>query len=115
MQEISKEISKKIAKQDEEMMEEEWIVKLTSKDEHQLSKIQANVVMQAMSQKEKFVIFKTFAIPIPYITAFYMIKRYRIGVEQFSPTAKEEPYVPIPKEKFEEIKKKAYAKIGKKI
>ena len=61
---------------DDDRYEEEWIVRLSSKGEHVLSKFQARILLQAISQGEKFVIFETFVISIPYIVEFYRTRRF---------------------------------------
>jgi hypothetical protein len=70
--------------------------------------------MQAMARKEKAVIFETFIISIPYVVEFFRTRRYLKGVKQLSERATEKEYVPIPEEKWEALKKKMYAEIGKK-
>ena len=95
--------------------EEEWKVIINTGGNYTLSGIQAQILMQAMAQKRREVIFKTFVIAIPYIAEFYRVKRFLKGSKQLPSTASEKPYVPISDEKFEKIKKEAYAKIGKNI
>lgn len=100
----------------QDKFEEDWLVKINTGGEYHLSKIQAQILQQAIAQGERGVVmFKTFAISIPYIAEFYMVKRFLKDALKLSARNMEQEYEQIPKEKFEQIKKEAYAKIGKVI
>jgi len=92
--------------------EEEWKVILNTKGEYTLSRVQALILKQAMAMGKKLVQFRTFLISIPYVAEFYREKRFLKGAKQLSARASEQPYKPIPKEKWEMIKKEMYSKIG---
>ena len=94
--------------------QEEWKVVLSSKGEYTLSKYQALVLKQEIAKGNRAtVMFDTFAIAIPYVVEFYRVKKFLEGEFQLPATASEKPYIPIPDEKWEEIKKEVYEKIGK--
>jgi len=100
-----------ISDEEEQKYEEDWYVSLSSKTEHHLSKLQALVLKQEIASGNRATImFETFAIPIPYLVDFYRLRRYKkreIGKgRQLSAKASEKPYKPIPKEKWDEFKKK---------
>ena len=98
----------------EDNYQEEWKVVLSSKGEYILSKNQALILKQVIaSGNRSTVMFETFAIAIPYIVEFFRVKRFLEGEFQLPATASERPYIPIPKEKWDEIKKEVYEKIGK--
>ena len=100
----------------QDKFEEEWLVVMSTKGEYRLTKIQAQILQQTISQGERgIVMFRTFAISIPYITEFYMVKRFLKDTYKLSERATEEEYKPISRRKFEQIKRIAYAKIGKKL
>lgn len=94
--------------------EEEWEIITQAKGKYTLSKNQARIVQQAIATGNRSTImFETFAIAIPYIVEFYMVKRFLKNTKQLPARATEEEYKPMPPEKWEEFKKQAYAKIGK--
>ncbi len=94
--------------------EEEWKVILSSKGEYTLSKNQAFVLKQAIASGNRgTIMFDSFAIAIPYIVEFYLVRKFLKGAKQLPARAKERLYKPIPEEKWEKIKKEMYSKIGK--
>lgn len=95
-------------------IEEEWVVKINTGAEYLLGKYQALLLKQAIGSGQRGVImFETFAISIPYITEFYRKRRYKVGQNQLPAQASEKPFVPVSRERMEEIKKKVYANIKK--
>src|SRR3989304_7699967 len=100
---------------EDEKYEEEWEVVMNTKGKYTLSKLQARILMQAMSQGQKHVVFKTFVISLPYVAEFYRVKRFLKGALQLPETATEKEYTPIDPERFAKIKEEAYRKIGKTI
>lgn len=93
--------------EDEEKYDEEWMVVLSSKGKYTLSKTQAIILKQEVASGNRAtVMFETFAIPIPYIVEFYRARRFLKGAVQLPATASEKPYRPIPKEKWDEFKRK---------
>jgi len=100
---------------EDDKYEEEWKVVMNTGGNYTLSKLQARILMQAMSAGKREVIFQTFIMAIPYIAEFYRTRRFLKDTHKLPGTATESEYKPIPRGKFEEIKKKAYAKIGKRI
>ena len=99
---------------DESKYEEEWLVVMNTKAEYTLSKIQAQVLKQAIATGERgIVMFQTFAISIPYIAEFYQVRRFLKGAFQLPARASEKPYEPVSPEKWEEFKKKVYQNLGK--
>lgn len=98
----------------EDKYEEEWVVKITTGGEYRLSRKQALILQQEMAAgKRGVIVFKTFSIPIPYVAEFFRNKRFLKDTYKLPATATEERYVPIPEEKWSEIKRKMYEKIGK--
>ncbi len=94
--------------------DEEWKVILSSKGEYTLSKYQALILKQEIANGNRAtVMFDTFAIAIPYIVEFYMVKKFLKGTFALPEQAQEEQYEPIPDDKWNELKKKIYQKIGK--
>ena len=94
--------------------DEEWKVILSSKGEYILSKYQALILKQEIASGNiATVMFNTFAIAIPYIVEFYIVKKFLKGAFVLPEQANEEPYQPIPEEKWKEFKKEIYQKIGK--
>lgn len=92
--------------------EEVWVVILSTKGRYELTKNQGRLVREAMARGERgAVVFETFAIPIPYIAEFYREKRFLKGAKQLPARATEKPYQPIPKEKWEKIKKEIQSKL----
>jgi hypothetical protein len=55
--------------------------------------------------------FRTFIIPISFLVEFYQVRRFLKGAVALPERASEKPFVPVSKEKFEEIKKEIYRKI----
>jgi hypothetical protein len=101
---------------EEDKFEEEWLVIMNTKGKYTLSKIQAQILAQAIAKGSRGIImFKTFSIPIPYIAEFYQVRRFLKDALQLPAKAQEKEYVPISDERFAEIKKNAYEKIGKEI
>ena len=96
--------------------EEEWQVILNTGGKYTLGKFQARLLQQEIANGNRGIIpFKTFVVSIPYIAEFFLVKRFLKDSKQLSATASELPYKPIPKERWERIKKEAYARIGKKF
>ena len=94
--------------------EEEWEVLTNAKGKYTLSKDQARLLQEEISHGNRGIImFKTFAISIPYIVEFYRVKRFLKNALQLPERAKEAPFVPIDPEKWKKIKEEAYSKIGK--
>lgn len=92
--------------------EEVWVVILSTKGRYELTKNQGRLVREAMARGERgAVVFETFAIPIPFIAEFYREKRFLKGAKQLPARASEKPYQPIPKEKWEKIKKEIHSKL----
>ena len=107
-------LTQEISNSEEDKYEEEWKVITSSKGNYILSKRQAIVLKQAMAVGNRSTImFETFAIAIPYVVEFYRVRRYLKDAKQLPAQAKEEEYKPIDPKKFEEWKKKIYAKVGK--
>lgn len=100
-------------KSEEDWYDEEWLIKINSGGEYTLSKNQAAILQQEIAMGNRGIImFKTFSISIPYISEFYMVKRFLKESLQLPESASEEPYVPISADRWETIKKEAYKKIG---
>lgn len=96
-------------------IEEEWKVICSTKGEYMLGKIQARILQQAIAQGNRgIVMFKTFAISIPYIAEFYRVRVFLKDEKLLPERVTELPYVPISHEKWEKIKASLYEKIGKK-
>jgi len=94
--------------------DEEWKIVLNTGGNYILGKLQARVLQQAIASGNRGVVmFKTFSISIPYIAEFYRVRRFLKGTKQLPAMASELPYEPIPKEKWEKIKKEMYKKIRK--
>ena len=101
---------------EDDIYEEEWLVVMNTNGEYTLSKVQARILQQAIAQGNRGIImFRTFAISIPYIAEFYMVSRFLKDAKQLPARCEELPFEPIPDDKWEEIKKKMYGKIGKKL
>ena len=93
--------------------EEEWQVVINNGGKYTLGKNQARILIQAMNLNQRQVIFQTFTIMIPYIAEFYRTKRFLKDTYKLSARATEPEYKPISKERFDELKKDVYSKIGK--
>jgi hypothetical protein len=77
----------------EELYEEEWIVKLSTKGEYPLSKKQAWFIQEAIASGNRGIImFDSFSIPMPYIAEFYRTRRFIKKDHQLTGTQKEEPW-----------------------
>lgn len=112
----SEALTQEIFDPEDEKYEEEWKVIVNTDGEYVLSKMQARVLQQAIANGDRgIVLFKTFAISIPYITEFFRVRRFLKGAVQLPERATEELYKPIPPERWEEIKKRAYQSIGKTV
>ncbi len=98
---------------EEDKYDEQWKVIISSGGEYILSKMQALVLMQAMARREKVVVFKSFIISIPFVAEFYREKRFLRGAVQLPDRATEKPFEPIPEERWQEIKRQVYEKIGR--
>lgn len=99
---------------EEQGWEEEWMVIMTTKGKYTLSKMQALVLKQALATGSRStVMFETFSIAIPYLAEFYRVKRFQKNAKQLPATAMEKEYQPISPERWEEIKKEMYRKIGR--
>ena len=84
--------------------EEEWVVKINTGAEYTLGKDQARLLQQAIvSGSRGIILFKTFSISIPYISEFERLKRFLKEEYQLPDRAREEPYQPIPKDKWVEV------------
>ena len=100
----------------DEHYEEEWKVVMNTRGQYTLSKFQALILQQEIANGNRgIVMFKTFSIPIPYIAEFYRVKRFIKENRQLSGRSAETPYTPIPREKWEKLKKEIYARVGKRI
>jgi hypothetical protein len=104
----------------EDKFDEEWVLVTSDKFERALSKNQARYLQQVTATGERGIInFETFAINIPFIIQFYRVRRFLKKEYQLSANNKgestweEKLFKPIPPEKWEELKKKMYQKIGK--
>lgn len=94
--------------------EEEWLVVMSNKSEYELSKSQAWALRQEIASGNRGVImFQTFSISIPYILEFYRVKKYLKNLITLPERLQEEPYQPIPDDRWNEIKKNIYKKIGR--
>lgn len=101
-----------VTSNDEDKYEEEWKVILNTKGVYTLSKMQAMGLKQEIASGNRgIVLFQTFSIPIPYITEFYRSRRFLKDTYALPVTATEEEYIPIPPEKWKELKEKM-SKIG---
>lgn len=109
----TKQLTQDISDPEDHKYEEEWKVVMNTGGNYTLSKLQARILMQAMSVGKREVIFQTFVIAIPYIAEFYRTRRFLKDTHKLPERATEEEYKPISKERFEQIKKEAYSKIGK--
>lgn len=108
-------MTNKISQLEDDRYDEEWLVIMNTKGQYTLSKNQARFLMQEIASGNRGIIpFKTFVISIPYISEFYMVRRFLRGTKQLPERASEEPYKPISPEKWEKIKDDFYKKIGRK-
>jgi hypothetical protein len=103
-----------ISNEEEQKFEEEWVVVLQSKGEYRLSKMQATILKQAISDNKRQVMFETFLIPIPYIVEFYRDKRFLKDTLKLPERASEPPFEPMSRKKFEVFMKQVYQKLGRK-
>ena len=104
---VNKELTPDIFDPEEEKYEEEWIVKISTGTEYILGKAQARFLQQAIASGNRgIILFKTFSISIPYIAEFQRIKRFLKEEYQLPDRAKEEPYQPISRERWDEGKAK---------
>ena len=77
----------------EELFDEEWIVKLNTGGQYSLSKKQAWVIQEAIANGNRGIImFKTFSIPMPYIAEFYRKARFLNKDHQLTASQKEEAW-----------------------
>jgi hypothetical protein len=77
----------------EELYEEEWLVKLNTGGEYKLSKKQSWVIQEAIASGNRGIImFNTFSIPMPYIAEFYRTKRFLKESHQLTGEQKEEAW-----------------------
>jgi hypothetical protein len=95
--------------------DEEWRVVMNTGGNYTLGKIQARILQQAIATGNRGVVmFNSFAISIPYIAEFYMVKRFLKGSKQLSANTNELPFKPMSRKKFEELMKRVYRKVGRK-
>lgn len=93
--------------------EEEWVA-VVNKAKYDLSKDQALIVKQAMATGERGnVVFDSFVICIPFVSEFYRVRRFLKNAKLLTSKATEEEFIPMDPQKWEEFKKKVYAKVGK--
>lgn len=77
----------------EELFEEEWVLKTNSKEEYRLSKKQAWMIQEAIASGNRgIVMFDTFSISIPYIVDFYRLKRFVKESRQLTSQQQEQPW-----------------------
>lgn len=96
----------------DDLYEELWEVIINTGGKYELSKNQATFLQQAISEGNRgIVLFKTFSISIPYVSEFYRVKRFLKSEYSLPDRAKEDPYIPISNEKWEELKNNMYDKI----
>lgn len=77
----------------EDLFEEEWVVKIVKGGEYRLSKKQAWVIQDAIARNEKSIImFKTFSISLSFISEFFRTKRYIKASHQLEGTQTEEAW-----------------------
>lgn len=69
----------------EDLYEEEWVVKVMKSGEYRLSKKQAWILQDAIARNEKSIImFKTFSISLSYVVEFYRVKRFMKASHQLT-------------------------------
>lgn len=91
---------------------EEWVV-VIKKTKYFLNPYQTFLLRQEIANGNRGIImFNKFAISIPYIEEFYMVKKYKPDQKMIENKTEEE-FIPISKERFEQIKKEIYTKLGK--
>lgn len=100
---------------EDEKYSEEWKIIMNTKGEYTLGKLQARIIMRAMSEGKREVMFQTFMIAIPYMAEFYRVRRFLKDTVKLSARASEKLYKPMSKEKWAKFKKLAYSKIGKRV
>lgn len=94
--------------------EEIWVVVLNTKGIYKLSKNQGRLVREAMARGERgAIVFDTFAIPIPYVAEFYRESRFLKDAKQLPERATEKEYQPISEDKWDDFRKEAHKRIGK--
>ncbi|OGZ32284.1 MAG: hypothetical protein A2V69_01090 [Candidatus Portnoybacteria bacterium RBG_13_40_8] len=99
---------------DDDKYEEQWIVKINTGGEYQLSKLQATILQQEISSGNRgIILFKTFSISIPYIAEFYMDKRFLRNALTLPEKATEPEYIPIPEGEWKKIREEIHQKLGK--
>ena len=77
----------------EDLYEEEWVVKIVKGGEYHLSKKQAWIIQDAIARNEKSIImFKTFSISLSFIAEFFRTKRYIKASHQLEGTQAEEAW-----------------------
>ena len=87
--------------------EEIWVVIMSTKGEYELSKNQARIVQESLARGERgAIVFKSFAIPIPYIAEFYRKNRFLKNAKQLPERATEAPYEPVSPEKYKDFREK---------
>jgi len=97
----------------DEAYDEEWLVVMNTKGQYTLNKYQALGLKQEIANGNRgIILFQTFSIPIPYIAEFYRVKRFLKGALELPATAGEQPYEPIPADRWEEIKKNIANKLN---
>lgn len=98
----------------EDDYEEIWIVIMNTRGEYELSKNQAQIVQEALARGERgAIVFKSFAIPIPYIAEFYRKSRFLKNAKQLPERATEALYEPVSPEKYQEFREKVGKIFGK--
>lgn len=71
------------------MYDETWQVVLSNRGQYTLNKAQADILKEAITRKEKMVMFKSFVIPIAHIVEFYL-KDKRLKDEYVLPSESED-------------------------
>lgn len=96
--------------------EEIWVVILSTKGEYRLSKNQARLVQEAMARGERgAIVFKTFAISIPYVAEFYRESRFPKNTRTLPEGATESEYVLPSPEEMKKYRENIYKMIGKPV
>jgi len=77
----------------EDLYDEEWLVKLNTGGQYLLSKQQSWVIQEAIASGNRGIImFKTFSISMPYIAEFYRTKRFIKKDHQLTAQQKEKTW-----------------------